>query len=173
MIQLKNPRQLTSKKILDEKTLIKKLNFLRKEGLKIGLCVGGYDLLHAGHILHLKSAKNLCDVLIVGITSDKFTEERKGRGRPIYSEQLRIFSVSQLESVDFVVVSPYKKAVELIKSLKPDYYIKGPDYEKKSTPGITAEREAIKKVGGSMKYTQDEKLSTSKIIEYIKNLDQK
>ena len=86
MIRPKNKSQFKSKKIVSVSTLKRKIKQLKRSGKKVGLCVGGFDLLHPGHALHFKSAKKLCDVLVVGITNDKFTGKRKGKGRPIYSE---------------------------------------------------------------------------------------
>lgn len=139
----------------------------RSVGKKVGLCVGGYDLIHPGHMTHLISAKSFCDVLIIGVTAEEFNAQRKGVGRPIYPDELRAFSVSQLDPVDYVFISQYKGAVEVISQIRPHFYIKGPDFITKQTPGITAEREAIKSVGGEMRYTEDEKLSTTEIIQYI------
>jgi rfaE bifunctional protein nucleotidyltransferase chain/domain len=145
----------------------------KKLGKKSGLCVGGYDLMHPGHIKHIESAKSNCDCLIIGITADKFNSKRKGNGRPIFNENLRAYSIASLDYVDYVFISDYEKAVEVIKIIKPDYYIKGPDYKNKNTPGITSEREAIRNVGGEIVYTQDIKLSTSELIRYIKdNVDE-
>jgi len=168
MIKSKNPKDYYSEKIKTESEIVKVVNKLKKDSKKIGLCVGGYDLLHPGHMKHFSSAKSFCDVLIVAITTDEFNSKRKGTGRPIYEEWLRAYSVSQLESVDFVFLSYYPSAVDIIKTIKPHYYIKGPDYVKKQTLGIISEREAIAAIGGEMRYTFDEKLSTSEIIEYIK-----
>ena len=161
MIKLKNPDVYYSEKIKTEKEIVKIVDKLKKNNKKVGLCVGGYDLLHPGHMRHFSSAKTFCDVLIVAITADEFNSKRKGTGRPIYEGHLRAYAVSQLESVDFVLLSYCPSAVEVIKSIKPHYYIKGPDYITKQTPGITSEREAITSVDGEMRYTIDEKLSTS------------
>jgi len=168
MIKLDSLKEFTSKKIESQKELVKTIRILKESGKRIGLCVGGYDLLHPGHMKHLESAKSLCDILMVGVTADKFVNKRKGKGRPVYNEKLRAYSVSQQEAVDYVFVSNHKRATDIIKLLKPNYYIKGPDFIKKNTPGINAEREEIKKVGGEMRYTSDEKLSTTEIIRYIK-----
>lgn len=141
----------------------------REEGKKIGLCIGGYDLLHPGHMRHFESAKSFCDILIVGVTADRFVAKRKGDGRPVYNESLRSYSISQMHCVDYVFVSDFEKAIESIEGIRPDYYIKGPDFIGKNTPGITSERNAIASVGGEMRYTTDEKLSTTDIIRYIKD----
>ena len=170
MIKLKDPQEYSSEKIKSENEVISLSNSLKEEGMQIGLCIGGYDLIHPGHMKHLDSAKNLCDILIVGITADKFNSQRKGEGRPIYDENLRAYSISQLKPVDFVFISNYKGAVEAINSIRPNFYIKGSDYIAKQTPGIIAEREAITSIDGEIRYTLDEKLSTTEIIDYIKKL---
>lgn len=157
-----------SKKILGFQAAIKKIAELKKQGKKVGLCHGGFDLLHPGHMKHFESAKRLCDILVVSITSDRFVTTRKGSGRPIYNDKVRAYSVACVEFVDFVVITDFKKGIEVIKKLKPSYYIKGPDFINKTTPGITAERKAIKDVGGEIKYTDDPAFSTTNIIKYIK-----
>jgi rfaE bifunctional protein nucleotidyltransferase chain/domain len=133
------------------------------------LCHGGFDLLHPGHVRHFESAKKLCNILIVSVTSDRFVSDRKGSGRPIYTDKLRAYMIASLSCVDYVVISDFEKGTNVINLLRPSYYIKGPDFINKNTPGITAEREAIKNVGGEMKYTNDTKLGTTEIIDYIKN----
>lgn len=141
----------------------------KTQGRTVSLCHGGFDLLHPGHIIHFESAKKLGDLLMVSVTSDKFVAGRKGSGRPVFPEQLRAYNIAALQCVDYVVITDFEKAVPILELLQPSYYIKGPDFIGKSTPGITAEREAIASVGGEMKYTTDPKLSTTEIIEYIKH----
>jgi len=136
-----------------------------------GLCHGGFDLLHPGHVKHFESASKLCDKLIVSITCDKFVKERKGANRPIFPENERAYMIASIEFVDFVVISPYKTGIEIIEYIRPDYYIKGPDYKNKNTKGIIQEREAIKKIGGEILYTNDEKFSTSGLIDKIKKIE--
>jgi rfaE bifunctional protein nucleotidyltransferase chain/domain len=169
MFEIDSMKGYTSKKTIPFQKAKQLITILTKEKKKVGLCHGGYDLLHPGHIKHFESAKKLCDVLFVSVTSDRFVSERKGAGRPIFNEKLRAYSIAALESVDYVVISDFKRATEVIIRLKPSYYIKGPDFVQKTTPGITEERNAIKNNGGVMKYTRDPTMSTTKIIEYIKH----
>lgn len=157
-----------SDKILDLNTATKKVMEFKKADKTVGLCNGGFDLMHAGHIKHFESAKKICDCLIVAVTSDKFVTARKGSGRPVFSGALRAYSVAGVRYVDYVIISNFERATDLIKKLKPSYYIKGPDFVGKTTPGITSEREAIKAVGGEIKYTNDPKLSTTNVIKYIR-----
>jgi len=169
MIDIYAIEQYTSEKILSMDEAAKKVEQLKAEGKTIGMCHGGFDLTHPGHIKHFESAKKLCDVLVVSITADKFIAGRKGSGRPIYPEQLRAYIIASIGFVDYTFISDFKKGVEVINKIKPSFYIKGPDFIHKTTPGITAEREAIKAVGGEIRYTTDPPSSTTKIINYIKN----
>jgi len=161
-------QHFNSKKIISLGAAAKKIDELKKNGKRPGLCHGGFDLLHPGHIIHFESAKKTCDYLFISITQDRFVTGRKGSGRPIFPDKLRAYSVASIEFVDYVMITQYKKGVEVIKKLKPSYYIKGPDFIHKTTPGITAEKEAIKAVGGEIKYTNDPKLSTTELVNYIK-----
>ena len=158
--------QYKSEKIIDLDTVARKILEFKKAGKTVGLCHGGFDLMHPGHIKHLESAAKLCDCLFVSITSDRFVAARKGPSRPIFSEKLRAYSVASLSYVDYVVISDFECATDVVEKLRPDYYIKGPDFVNKTTPGIETERAKIKEVGGEIKYTNDEKLSTTDIIKH-------
>jgi len=168
MIKVDSIDLYNSEKMLDINDAAKLIEKLKASGKKVGLCHGGFDMMHPGHIKHFESAKKLCDVLFVSITSDQFVTVRKGDGRPVFADKLRAYSVASVSFVDYAVITNYKLCLDVIKILKPSYYIKGPDFINKTTPGITAEREAIKSIGGEMKYTNEPPLSTTKIIKYIK-----
>lgn len=170
MIEINDLKPYSSDKIISFEKASELIHRLKKEGLNVGLCHGGFDLLHPGHMKHFESAKKECDILFVSITSDQFVTSRKGQGRPVFSEQLRAYAVASVKFVDFVVITDFAKGIDVIEQLKPSYYIKGPDFIHKMTPGITAEREAIAKVGGRIRYTDDPTLSTTKIIDYVKNI---
>jgi rfaE bifunctional protein nucleotidyltransferase chain/domain len=173
MINPTNIEVYKSGKILSFKSVTSKVAELRKSGKTVGLCHGGFDLLHPGQVKHFESAKKLCDILFVSVTSDRFVAGRKGEGRPVFPAKLRAYMIAKLTDVDYVFISDFEKGIEVINSTKPDYYIKGPDFIGKQTPGITAERAAIAALGGEMKYTSDPKLSTTEIIDYIKNMERK
>lgn len=157
-----------SEKILNIDEAAKLIEKLKTQGKTVGLCHGGFDLLHPGHVKHFESAKKLCDILFVSITSDEFVTIRKGDGRPIYPDKLRAYFASSIKFVDYAVITNFKLGIDVIKILKPSFYIKGTDFINKTTPGITAERQAIKDVRGEMKYTSEPPLSTTGIIKYIK-----
>ncbi len=169
MLPVDNLEVYNSSNVIDLKEAAVLILKLKESGKKVGLCHGGFDLLHPGHVKHFESAKKLCDVLFVSVTSDKFVISRKGLGRLIFTDKLRAYMAANQKSVDFVVISDYKSGIEIIEQLKPSFYIKGPDFINKNTPGINAERQKISEVGGEMLYTNDPKLGTTEIIEYIKN----
>ena len=115
------------KKILPMKSLANLSSKLRKKGKKVILCHGVFDLLHVGHIKHLKKAKELGDILIVTVTSDRYVN--KGPNRPAFNQNLRCESIAALEPVDYVSVNDSPTAITPIKIVKPNIYCKGKDYK--------------------------------------------
>jgi rfaE bifunctional protein kinase chain/domain len=76
-------------------------------------------------------------------------------------------SIAAMEAVDFVALNHWPTAVETIKLVKPDYYVKGQDYkdrEKDVTKGIYDEEAAVKSVGGEIYFTEEITFSSSNLI---------
>src|SRR5258705_11729899 len=61
---------------------------LRKQGRKIVLCHGVFDLVHVGHLRHLKAAREFGDILVISITADEYVN--KGPDRPAFTAELRL-----------------------------------------------------------------------------------
>jgi rfaE bifunctional protein nucleotidyltransferase chain/domain len=169
MIPVESPEMYQAENILSLERASQLVLELKASGKTVGLCHGVFDLLHPGHAKHFESAKKLCDILFVSLTADRFVTLRKGPERPILSAKLRAYMIANLKFVDYVIILDYPKGTEVIEALKPSFYIKGPDIIHLSTLGINEEREMVKKIGGEMRYTNDPKLSTTEIIEYIKH----
>lgn len=169
MLKIRDMKTYRLDKVVSYKDAIGIIARSKSQNKKVGLCHGGFDLLHPGHIRHLESAKKLCDVLFISVTSDKFVTLKKGVGRPVYTDKLRAYMAASIRFVDYAVISNFETAIEVINLLKPDCYIKGPDYMSSKIGAITAERDAIASVGGEIKYTNAPKLATTEIINYIKN----
>ena len=112
-------------KILDIKKLKKLIK--KNKNIKVGLCHGVFDILHYGHIKHFEEAKKHCDILIVSLTTDKYV--RKGNGRPYFNEKIRVNTLASLSVVDYVVISKYPTAVEIISAIKPNFYFKDTEYK--------------------------------------------
>ncbi|MBI2356927.1 adenylyltransferase/cytidyltransferase family protein [Candidatus Dojkabacteria bacterium] len=74
----------------------------RKEGKKVGLITGCFDILHIGHIKFFKEAKNKVDILFIGLENDKSIELSKGVGRPINTFVDRAEQLNELKSIDYI-----------------------------------------------------------------------
>ena len=141
------------------------LKNLRKKNKKIVLCHGVFDLLHPGHLKHLDAAKRKGDVLVVTVTKDEYVN--KGPGRPIFNQMLRAESIAALACVDYVAINDWPTAVETIRLLRPNFYIKGSDYTQKEddvTGKIYEEERAVKAVGGVLDYTHEIYFSSTALI---------
>jgi rfaE bifunctional protein kinase chain/domain len=113
-------------KILKLNSLIKIILNEKKRGKKVVMCHGTFDLVHPGHIRHLYYAKSKGDILIVSITGDKFvTKKSSGTYVP---EDLRVRNIAALELVDYTFIDHNYKPLEAIKKIKPDFFVKGFEY---------------------------------------------
>ena len=95
------------------KIIVKNLKNKKKN---IVLCHGVFDLLHIGHIKHLKFAKKSGEILVVSLTKDKFIN--KGLGRPVFNENIRAEMISNLSIVDYVVINDLASAEDILEILK-------------------------------------------------------
>lgn len=91
---------------------------------------GVFDILHRGHTEYLGDARKLGASLLVAINSDDSVRGlAKGAERPINSEYDRCLVVSSLRCVSAVVIFDEQTPIRVIKSIKPDIYVKGGDYD--------------------------------------------
>jgi len=108
---------------------------LSMRGKRIIFTNGCFDLLHAGHVRYLESAKSFGDVLIIGLNSDRSVKALKGSDRPINMQKDRAYILAALEVVDYVVIFDEDTPYNLIKAIKPKTLVKGADYEGKEVVG--------------------------------------
>ena len=154
----------THSRIRERSELITIVETARKNGRRIVLANGCFDVLHVGHVRYLEAAKALGDLLIVGINSDEQTRRLKGAGRPVMSEDQRAEIVAALEAVDFVTVFDEPTVAELLLAIKPDIHAKGTDYTEASVP----ERDVVRSFGGQVAIVGDPKdHSSSEMIEKL------
>ena len=96
---------------------------------KIGFTCSCFDLLHAGHILMLKDAKEQCDKLIVGLQTDP-TLDRPEKNKPIQSYEERLIQLEAVKYIDDVIkYETEEELYQLLKMIMPDIRILGSDYE--------------------------------------------
>ena len=111
------------------------INKIKSEEKKIVFTNGCFDLLHVGHIKYLSQAKDLGDILIIGLNSDKSVKKLKGNNRPINSFEDRAKLLAALKSVDLVIMFEEQTPENLIKEIIPDVLVKGGDYDIKEIVG--------------------------------------
>ncbi len=131
-------------KILDLSSLIDIVHRRRMAGQKMVFTNGCFDLLHAGHVSYLESARHLGDYLVIGLNSDRSVSGLKGPGRPITPEAMRAQVLAGLAAVDYVVIFDDPTPLHLIKALVPDILVKGADWAEKDIVGA----EVVKEAGG-------------------------
>jgi len=90
---------------------------------------GCFDLLHRGHIYYLSKARELGDMLVVGLNSDASVTLLKGSGRPVNMVEARAEVLGALAFVDYIIVFEEETPLNLITRLEPDILIKGGDYK--------------------------------------------
>lgn len=149
----------SSPKILSKAQLLAVRKQLRVDGLTIVQCHGCFDIVHPGHIRHLRQAKSSGDTLLVSITGD--AEMRKGVGRPLIPEELRAENLAALDFVDFVFIERRATAAELLGEVQPDVFVKGREYEFNNDPRFRAEREAVERHGGRVVFSSGDVVFSS------------
>lgn len=89
---------------------------------------GCFDILHRGHAVYLAKARELGDLLVVGLNSDASVRRLKGPERPLNSQDDRAFLLASLACVDYVILFDEDTPANLIHAVCPDVLVKGGDY---------------------------------------------
>lgn len=116
----------------------------KRNGRRIVFTNGCFDLLHPGHLSGLEQARQLGDMLIVGLNSDASVRQLKGEARPVLPERERAEILAALECVDAVVIFDELTPRETIAKLLPDILVKGGDWPGDQIVG----REEVEAAGG-------------------------
>ncbi len=115
-------------------------------GGRVVVTGGCFDLLHAGHIALLESARALGDCLIVCVNSDASVRRAKGPDRPLVTLVDRIRVLASLSSVDAVVAFEEDTPAQCLRDVRPDLFVKGGDY----FGARVAEEEVLAELGGQV-----------------------
>ncbi|HZS48722.1 MAG TPA: D-glycero-beta-D-manno-heptose 1-phosphate adenylyltransferase [Blastocatellia bacterium] len=151
-----------SEKIQSLEEIVRLADSERAKGGKVVFANGCFDMLHVGHVRYLRGAKELGDILVVGINSDESVRQLKGAGRPLMPEDERAEIVAALACVDFVTVFNDLTVNNLLLAIKPDFHAKGTDYTVETVP----ERTTVASYGGQVAIVGDPKdHSTTELIE--------
>src|SRR5512139_121028 len=141
--------------------LLRELDGLRAQGGRIVFTNGCFDLIHTGHTRYLTQAKQLGDVLVVGLNSDSSVGRLKP-GRPLVPEDQRAEVLASLVMVDYVTIFSEETPYRLIAAIRPDVLVKGGDWKKEDIVGADLVPEVH-----SLPYVEG--ISTTAIVDRIRN----
>ncbi len=132
---------MENKKLVSLESLLILLSEYRKQGKKIVFTNGCFDILHKGHVAYLQQARDLGDILIVGLNSDSSVKKIKGPDRPINNQEDRAFVLGGLAAIDHLVIFTEPTPYEILSKIKPDILVKGGDYKIEEVIGAEFARE--------------------------------
>ena len=134
-------------KIVSQDQALKELKTWREKNKKIVFTNGCFDIIHPGHIDYLSQARDLGDILVLGLNTDQSVRRlNKGSNRPINDERTRAYVLAGLASVDLIVFFDEQTPYNLIKLLQPNVLVKGKDYEVEKIIGF----DILKENGGEV-----------------------
>ena len=132
-------------------------------------CHGAFDLVHIGHLIHFDEARALGEVLVVTITGDSHITKKRS---VTFSESHRARQVAALEIVDYVAILEEPTALSAIEALRPDVYVKGPEYADLAldkSRSIYHEMRVLEGYGGRMHFTSGDTFSSTKLSHFLLN----
>ncbi|MFT7681448.1 MAG: D-beta-D-heptose 7-phosphate kinase/D-beta-D-heptose 1-phosphate adenosyltransferase [Moritella dasanensis] len=152
--------------VLTEEQLKMAVKSAKLRGENIVMTNGCFDILHAGHVSYLNSARKLGQRLILAVNSDASVRGLKGAGRPVNTCDRRMTVLAALAAVDWVVEFTEETPERLITELLPDVLVKGGDYKVEEIAG----HKQVLANGGKVNILQfEDGCSTTAIINAIKN----
>ena len=139
---------------------------MKKLKYKIGYTTGVFDMFHVGHLNILKRAKEQCDFLIVGVTTDELCYRRKKK-YPIINERDRMLIVESVRYVDRVVSQVDMDKVSAVNKYGADVVFVGSDWQ--GTPAWQQYEVEFASIGCDVQYIQyTDGISSSRLREKIK-----
>lgn len=138
-----------------------------KKDSVVVLCHGCFDIVHPGHIRHLKFAKDQGSHLIVTITPDICIQ--KGSSRPLVPQDLRAENLAALEFVSAVSIATGETGIEPITAVKPDIYVKGSEYAVSKDHRFLKEKDLVEEFGGNVVYSSGDVVFSS--TEFIRDYE--
>lgn len=156
--------------VLTQAELLQEVECARANGETIVMTNGCFDILHAGHVSYLESAKELGKRLIIAVNDDASVTRLKGVGRPINNLAQRMLVLSALRAVDWVVPFSEDTPENLIMAVKPDVLVKAGDYQVEGIAGASY----VLSYGGRVEIMPyEEGFSTTSMMQRIKEKGEK
>jgi len=157
--------EIIKSRVLEINELKSQLAIWRFKNKKIVFTNGCFDIIHLGHIDYLSKAKDLGDILVVGLNTDSSVSRIKGKNRPIVDQNSRSMILASLRFIDAIVLFDEDTPYNLINLIEPDILVKGSDYDPADIVGADI---VESKEGEIVTIPFLEGYSTSSIIEKIK-----
>ena len=139
--------ELAQKKIIPAEQMDFNIAYWRFKEFRVVFTNGCFDIIHRGHIEYLAKARELGDILVVGVNTDKSVKRIKGDGRPLQDQDSRALILASLSFVGAVIFFNEDTPYELIKKIQPDILVKGGDYKPEEIVGF----DVVQKKGGTVK----------------------
>ncbi len=128
---------------------------------KVGYTTGVFDMFHIGHLNILRRAKEQCEYLIVGVSTDELVESYKDK-KPIILFEERAEIVQSIEFVDLVVAQENRDKIEAQKKLQFDVMFVGDDW--KGKPLFMEVENVFKQIGVDVVYFPYTKNTSSTLL---------
>jgi len=159
---------ISNSKVVEWPELLQLRQQWRDENKRVVWTNGCFDLLHVGHVTNLRDARELGDVLVVGVNSDDSVRQLKGPGRPIVPAEERADLLAALECVDTVVIFHERTPEEALARLQPDVHCKGAEYSPPHGKPVP-EAAVVASYGGCIRYLPMRPgVSTTDLIDRVK-----
>lgn len=154
------------KRLIAQSDLMTLHEGLKAKKKKVIFTAGSWDLIHVGQCRYLERAKEMGDILVVGVSSNEAIKKVKGPNKPILDEKIRAEMLTYLKSVDFVTILPEPSCTPSLGLLQPDVYVTVKE-EWTENYKESKEYKTVQKYGGEMVVVdrQSTAISTTKIVQ--------
>lgn len=155
----------STQKIINQHKLRSLLAYWRFKQYRLVFTNGCFDIIHRGHIDYLARARQMGDILIIGLNTDESVRKLKGEGRPVNDQDARALTLASMTFVDAIVFFEEDTPYNLIRTITPDILVKGSDYEIRDIVGA----DIVQNSGGKIETIEFlEGYSTTSIINKLK-----
>jgi rfaE bifunctional protein nucleotidyltransferase chain/domain len=154
------------RRLISQSDLMEVAEKLKEKGKKVIFTAGAWDMLHVGQARYLQDARDMGDILVVGVSSNSAIKKTKGPNRPILDEKVRAEMLTHLRCVDFVTIMPEPSCQPTLGLLRPDIYVTVKE-DWNENYKESKEYKTVTKYGGEVKVLdrQSPYISTTKILE--------
>ncbi len=153
-------------KVLTLASLKKKIVKFKIQKKNIVMTNGCFDIIHSGHIKILKESKNLGDILVVAVNSDRSIRINKGNSRPLNCLKDRLIVLNAISYIDYILIFHSKTPDQLYKCILPNILTKGDEY--KLTNNIVGQQHVLANKGKIIFIKMKKNRSTTNILNKIR-----